>query len=468
MKSKEIRNWQDSEALRRYQMIMPLLDPDADEGRLLSMREDIAKSNGVSIRTIYRYEAQFRADAFDGLRPKDRTRKRSDKLPANFEDLIAEAILLKREVPKRSVRVIIKILELEGRAAPGILKESTVRRYLYQAGLGVKQMKRTTEKREATARRFCRPHRMELIQGDIKYGPMIRTRDGKLVKTYLSSLIDDHSRYILQAEFYDNQRQEIVEDTFHKAILKFGAFECAYLDNGTQYISGQLEKSCARLSLRLLHAKPRACESKGKVEKYHQKVDKFIAELAVSPVHSVEELNEKWKYYLEQEYQKVSHDGIKEYYRSYDVEVPACGITPEQEFYRDTRGLVYLDTSVVSEAFCHHEERTLDKAGCFSFEGKLYEASTSLAGAQVEISYDPLNTSEIMVHYQGIQPIRAHRVEIGAFADKKQALPIGMTNAVPETSRLLDALEKKYKEDHRIVADALSFRDYGKDGGRDV
>lgn len=47
MKSKEIRNWQDSEALRRYQMIMPLLDPDADEGRLLSMREDIAKSNGV-------------------------------------------------------------------------------------------------------------------------------------------------------------------------------------------------------------------------------------------------------------------------------------------------------------------------------------------------------------------------------------------------------------------------------------
>ena len=215
MKSKEIRNWQDSEALRRYQMIMPLLDPDADEGRLLSMREDIAKSNGVSIRTIYRYEAQFRADAFDGLRPKDRTRKRSDKLPANFEDLIAEAILLKREVPKRSVRVIIKILELEGRAAPGILKESTVRRYLYQAGLGVKQMKRTTEKREATARRFCRPHRMELIQGDIKYGPMIRTRDGKLVKTYLSSLIDDHSRYILQAEFYDNQRQEIVEDTFH-------------------------------------------------------------------------------------------------------------------------------------------------------------------------------------------------------------------------------------------------------------
>ena len=57
--------------------------------------------------------------------------------------------------------------------------------------------------------------------------------DGTLVKTYLSSLIDDHSRFIIQSEFYDNQRQEIVEDTFHKAILKQGKCDACYLDNGT-------------------------------------------------------------------------------------------------------------------------------------------------------------------------------------------------------------------------------------------
>ena len=56
-----------------------------------------------------------------------------------------------------------------------------------------------------------------------------------------------------------------MEDTFHKAILKYGVFDAAYLDNGTQYISDQLLKSCARLGIRLLHAKPRACESKGKI-----------------------------------------------------------------------------------------------------------------------------------------------------------------------------------------------------------
>ena len=325
-------------------------------------------------------------------------------------------------------------------------------------------MRKYAESRETSSRRFCRPHRMELLQGDIKYGPQIRDKDGKLIKTYLSSLIDDHSRYILQSEFYDNQRAEIVEDTFHKAILKHGAFDTGYLDNGTQYISEQLQKSCGKLGIRLLHAKPRNCEAKGKIEKFHQKVDSFIAEIRVAHVHSVEELNERWKYYLEEEYQKEGHDGIREYYEAMDVKVPSGGISPEQEWNRDTRKLTFIDVGTVSEAFMHHEMRQIDKTGCFSFEGRLYEASTALAGAEVEIIYDPLHTAEIEVRYQGIAPIKAKPVRIGAFADKKPVVPVGMTDQIPKSSRLLDALEKKYKENHRLFADAISFAGYGKEG----
>jgi hypothetical protein len=39
----------------------------------------------------------------------------------------------------------------------------------------VKQMRRYAEARATSSRRFCREHRMELIQADIKYGPDIRT-----------------------------------------------------------------------------------------------------------------------------------------------------------------------------------------------------------------------------------------------------------------------------------------------------
>ena len=416
-------------------MIAPLLDEGLDEAKRRQLREEIAARYEISKRSLYRYEAEYREKAFDGLRPMNREKRRSQALPENYDEIVGEAIQLKREVPKRSVRQIIKILETEGYAAPGVLKASTLQRYLYNAGLGVKQMKRYTEKRETSSRRFCRPHRMELLQGDIKYGPDIRLNDGTLIKTYLSSLIDDHSRFIIQSEFYDNQRQEIVEDTFHKAILKQGKCDACYLDNGTQYTTNQLHTALARLGIRVLHAKPRACQSKGKIEKF---------------------------------YQKEAHDGIREYYESHGVKVPAEGISPMQEFNRDTRGLIFLDATVVSEAFLHHETRKLDNAGCFSFGDVKYEASTALANAEVEIAYDPMNTETIKVVYQDMKPIMAHRVSIGAFCDKTVDVPVGMTDKIPETFRFLDALEKKYKEDHRLIANALSFGDYGKAGGSHV
>ena len=456
----EITNWQDATALERYQMISPLLDPEMDDAKRIQLRREIASGHDLSERTIYRYEKAYRESAFAGLRPMNRQQRHSQRLPKNWDEIIGEAIVLKREVPKRSARQIIKILEIEGWAVPGVIKESTLRRYLFNAGLGVKQMRRFTEARETSSRRFCRPHRMELLQADIKYGPDIRTKEGKLVKTYLSSLIDDHSRYILHSEFYDNKAASVVEDSFHKAILQFGRFDCGYTDNGSEYISTQLVKSCARLGIRLLRAKPRRGESKGKIEKFHQTVDRFINEIKVARVHTLDELNRRWKIFLDQDYQKDPHGGIREYYESLNAKVPDGGISPLQEWNRDSRELIFIDTKVVGEAFMHHEDRTIDQAGCFSFDGHMYEASTALAGAEVEIAYDPLEKSVVTVHYRDMEPIHAKRVAIGAYAKKTPPIPAAMTDKVPETSRFLDALEKRYKEENRMMADAISFGSY--------
>ena len=458
----ETTDWQDAAALERFQMISPLLDPEMDNAKRIQLRGEIASSRGLSPRTIYRYEKSYRENAFAGLRPANRKTRRSARLPEDWDAIVGEAIVLKREVPKRSARQIIKILEIEGWAPPGVVKESTLRRYLFKAGLGVKQMRRYAEARETSSRRFCRPHRMELLQADIKYGPDIRTKEGKLIHTYLSSLIDDHSRFILHSEFYDNKSASVVEDSFHKAILQFGKFDCGYTDNGKEYISTQLVKSCARLGIRLLRAKPRKGESKGKIEKFHRVVDRFIEEIRIAKVHTLEELNRLWKIFLDQDYQKEPHDGIRKYYESMDVSVPDGGISPLQEWNRDSRELIFIDTGVVGEAFMHHEDRTIDAAGCFSFEGFMYEASTSLAGAKVGIAYDPLDTSVITVNYQGMEPIRAKRVAISAHAQKKPPVPAAMTDTIPETSRFLDALEKRYNEENRMAADAISFGSYRK------
>ena len=82
----------------------------------------------------------------------------------------------------------------------------------------------------------------------------------------------------------------------------------------------------------------------------------------------------------------------------------------------------------------------------------------------MEIAFDPLDTETVRVRYGKMDEIEAHPIRIGSYADKKPARPIGLTNELPETSRFLDALEKRYKEDHKIKANALSFADYGKAG----
>ena len=224
-----VKQWEEQEALHRFQLISPLLNEDLDDAKKIQLRKQIAEENEITIRSLYRYEKAYREGHFSGLKPATRKKHRSQKLPENFEFLVEEAIQLRKEVPERSVAQIILILEMEGHVAPGVLKRSTLERHLYKRGFGREHMKMYRDARESSSKRFCKPHRMMLIQGDIKYGPKLPIgKNGAKIQTYLSSAIDDHSRYILASRFYDNQEETIVEDTFHQAIIRHGAFDACY------------------------------------------------------------------------------------------------------------------------------------------------------------------------------------------------------------------------------------------------
>jgi len=458
MKLNMSEDWQDQEALERFQIITPLLQEELDRSKKQKLREEIAEKYDRSVRTIRRYEKAFQAGGFGGLRPTDRKKQFSSRLPANFAELLSEGIQLKREVPKRSVITIIRILEWEEKVPPGVLKRSTFERHLYKAGFGVKQMRMYNDAREGSTKRFCKPNRMMLVQSDVKYGPSIPCgKNGKLVKTYLSSVLDDHSRFALSSEFYDNQSESIVADAYRKAILNYGVFSDTYQDNGSQYRSNQLLTSLSRLGIKVHFAPIRSAKSKGKIEKFHQVVDAFLEEVKLKNIKTLEELNYHWKIYLEEYYHKMPHEGIAEYYRSLDVDVPEGGITPLQEFNRDKRPLKFLDASVVAEAFLHHEYRLVDKGACISFDGKKYETRTSLIGAKVEISFDPYKRDVLTVSYPGIEPFTVTPLKIDSFCDKTPAIPASMTAEKPETSRLLDVLEKKHNVSIEQVKTAISY-----------
>ena len=458
------QKWQDEQALFRFQMISPLLDTELDAKKKNTLRQQIAQDKDISIRTLYCWEKLHTAGGFSALKPANRAQRRSAKLPKNFSEVLQQAILLKREVPLRSVEQIIYILEGEGWVGHGELKRSTLQRYLYNAGYGKKQMKKYSEAKYSSSKRFCKPHRMMLVQGDIKYGPILPIGPGgKKVQTYLSALIDDHSRRILSSDWYDNQEAQIVEDTFHKAILQFGKPDAFYLDNGTQYISKDLKDTLGRLSIRILHCQPYAAQSKGKIEAYNSFVDAFLREAKAKKITTLEEMNRMWHLWVDEYYHNRPHGGLAEYYRSQGWEVPQGGISPLQEWNRDSRRLTFLDTAVVAEAFLHHVMRNVDKGGCISLEGRQFEVSAALIGAKVEVSYNPMCLDTVTVRYPGIEPVQARQLTIGEYCDPKPTVPASMLPVEPQTSRMLDVLEKKHNARQQVQANAISFSSFRKD-----
>lgn len=456
--------WQDEEALKRFQIIAPLLDESLDDAKRIQLRRQQAEKHDLSEKTLLRYTKAYASQGFEGLKPKTRSYYQKPGLPDNYQELVREAIQLRREVPSRSVEKIILILEMEKKVAPGILKRSTLQKHLHDAGFGAEQMEIYREARSSSSKRYCKPHRMMLVQGDIKEGIYLPIgKNGRKVKTYLSSAIDDHSRMILSSKFYDNEEEKIVEDTMHEAILKYGKFDRAYFDNGSQYVAKQLKLSLAKLSIRISYAPVASGKSKGKIEKFHRIVSQFLDEAKAKKIQTLSELNRYWTIYLEEFYQNDPHEGIREYYESHGIELPKEGITPLQEFNRDIRPLTFLDTTLVNEAFLYHEERKVDKGACFRFQGRKYEAKASLIGCRVEISYDPNAPETVTVSYPGMEPFQSRPVSIESYCNLDDPLPRSMKAVEPETSRFLDALEKQHEEHKKHRADAISFGSYRRE-----
>ena len=178
---------------------------------------------------------------------------------------------------------------------------------------------------------------------------------------------------------------------------------------------------------------------------------------------TLEEANQYWQYFVEEYYHQKPHSGIAEYYVSMEQEVPECGITPQQEFTRDSVRLRFVDAGVVANAFLHHEERTVDKGACVNFKGKKYDVGVALIGKKVEIVFDPMVTDTITIQYRGMEPFEAHPLKMSEYCKPKPKLPDTMLPVEPETSRFLDMLETKHKKRMQKNADAISFASLRKE-----
>jgi transposase len=242
-------------AQNRMEIISPLLENGIDRGKINQLIKLQCKKYAVSERTVKRYLERYRKGGYKGLYPIKRTKRA--KSGAITDQIIDMAVMLRREVPSRSIETIIKILEMEEVVTEGELKRTTLQENLAKRGYSARQMKMYSTSPEVATRRFSKKRRMHLVHSDIKYGPYLPIgQGGKMHQTYLVIFLDDCSRFMLHAQFYPTLDQAIVQESLRMSILKHGLMESVFFDNGVQYRTKWMQRACGKLGIRLLYARP--------------------------------------------------------------------------------------------------------------------------------------------------------------------------------------------------------------------
>ena len=433
-------------ALVRYEVIAPLLEKSLEAAELRERRAKIKAEYGISERSLRRYVASYRRDGYAGLTRKARADAGSPRVMT--EEVLSAAIALKEELPQRSIRAIQKILESEGVVPKGKIKRSTLDEQLRKNGHSKADLKHRIA--GPSPRRFVRKGRNTLWQSDVKYGPYIPDQNGKMKRTYLVAMIDDATRLVTHAQFYDNQRLPILEHCFKMAVLRFGKPDGVYVDNGKIFVSNWFRLACMKLGIRHMRTRPYAAASKGKIEKFNGYVDTFLGELSLSPARTLEELNRKWKVWLDDEYLHKSHASLE-------------GKTPMEAYMQDSKPVRTAHIEDLYDAFIHETSCRVDKTGCLKLSGTEYEAGTAYVGKKVTVYYDPFDRSQIHLDTGDGRklPLKPHVPK--EFCGKA---PPPVPVAKPGRSRMLEACQNNYDKRQRSSTGAIAFREMG--GKKDV
>lgn len=373
------------EALKRFGLIAPLLEEGISAVELAQRRCLLLEKEEISERTLRRWIASYKKEGFNGLVRYERNDKGTSKSISPEALKLAEQ--MRRELPRRSAGLICNLLEQEGYK----VARSTLERHLRLKGLSGKQL--TTEAKTGGAtRRFVRVGRNTLWQSDVKYGVYLpdSSNPKKKFRTYLLVIIDDATRFVVHAEFYADQKLPILEDGLRKAILRYGGPRSIYVDNGKIFTSTWMQLACAKLNIRHLRTRPYCAEAKGKVERFNRTVESFLAELSLQKTQTLEELNHLFGAWLSEGYNNKPHSALNEK-------------TPAEVFALDSTPLRFHSYEVIKEAFLHEAERVVDKTGCFTLNGKLFDAGAEWMRKKITVHFDPFCLEEVQLWHDGKQ-----------------------------------------------------------------
>ncbi len=374
-------------ALWRYHLIAEALNPRlTGRERGLLVRRTVGEHacpggdvRSASRNTLDRWIRRYRAEGLAGLRDRPRSDRGSARLdPA----LLDEAVRLRLEQPARSAAHISEII----RARHGVrIAERTLAEQFRRRGLARAELLRDGRafgRYEADA-----PN--ERWIGDVLVGPFVpQPRAPGSVRARLFVLVDDHSRLLVAGRWAGNETLRAGQELLHAAILRHGAPESLYVDNGSAYSGAELARSCAILGIRLIHSRPYSPEGRGKQERLNRVIrERFLLEATQVGIASLDELNDRFVAWVERYLNVRVH--------SETGESPLARHSPARR--RDPH------PDVLRSAFLWSAARRVSRTAGVSFEGNEYEVDPSLVGRTVELRFRPEDLFAIEVWHAGRQ-----------------------------------------------------------------
>lgn len=410
------------------------------------------KVGTVSLRTLRRWYQQLRTDGLSRLSPQ----RRSDRGQARRvnQDKIQRAIELKRQGPSRSDQVINQILMGEfGSRLPA----STLYRHLAIHGatrtrLGLQEKKVRCH--------WTRDVPNALWMGDFSHGPVVLV-DGVPKRTHLSAWMDMHSRYVVEARFYLDEKLDKLIDSLLRAWAKHGAPRELYADNGKVYHADGLVVACAKLAIKKLHRPPRQPEPGGLIERFFQTVQsQFLAEVALCKPISFTQLNQAFNSWLSSGYHQQVHSITRQ--------------MPDVLYHTPTRIVRLVDVLEVESCFYRRETRTVDTTySDVPLDRRLYKVDRRLRGMKVHVLWnpfarDPQQPDEVQVYdlhgkYLGVGQRHYRQLVVGEEREPKPTpLPLEESPYIKSLledhqRRLADACEAGINYHTAMQHDALTL-----------
>jgi putative transposase len=387
------------------------------------------QERGFTARTIWSWWSAYKRGGLAGLVPQSRKTGPREVTP----DLLAAAIKARGEVPSRSTRTLIDVLEKQQLVPRGKLKRSTLDRHLEAAGASRRRLKTLGNK---VFTRLLFQHPNDFWVGDYHEGPILWVPEHQRYRTvHMCAWIDHFSKKVPHAQWYENERLGTLEDTFKKATLKCGLCGKAYVDNGSVFRSDDFGFACAHLGVRRVRSKPYAKEAHGAIERFNRTIaEGFEPEVRAARIDSLDRLNLLFEAWLEERYHLVPHG--------------TTGEPPLDRFAQPGFTPRFPDPVLLQDVFRLRVKRKVHpKTATVEVDGIAFQCESFLRGRWVRVFYDPFCLDDVLVFLGGKRVQRAFPQKVNAPQPTPER-PV----AAPPSFDYLGALRAEF--DRRIVEQA--------------